>query len=388
MLGVGERVRIRSGRMVVAQTGAALAAAMGVGRFVYTPILPLMEAHAGLAKSGASLLATANYLGYLAGALLGIAIPYLGRARIALRVSGVVLVVSLAVMPLTHDVTAWIAVRGVAGVASAVMFMVAGHTILTELMGAKPHVVGWAYGGIGTGIALSGILIAVVGAIGDWEASWWSSAALTALLLAVGWFVGETGRRAPAETAAAAVRRRRAFTFPLLTVAYFLEGTGYIIAGTFLVAAVGATGPGWIGGSVWTIVGVAAVPSCAAWTWLSGRVSRPSVITAALLLQAAGIALPAVWDGTVAAVAGAALFGGTFVGITTLSLATGRYLGVPSAIAILTASYGIGQVVGPLVVTPLLADGYRPVLLVGAAIVLAAAVGSALVRIRFPATPR
>lgn len=384
----GERERVRSGRVVVVRAGAALAAAVGVGRFVYTPILPLMEAQAGLAKGSASLLATSNYLGYLIGALLGIAVPLLGRARVALRVSGVVLVGSLAVMPLTHDVTAWIAVRGVAGVASAVIFMVAGNAILTELTSAKPHVVGWAYGGVGAGIAASGILITIVGAIGDWATSWWSSAGLTALLLAVGWFVGETGRRRPAEAKATAGQRRRTFWFPLLTASYFLEGAGYIIAGTFLVAAVGAAGPGWIGGSVWTIVGLAAVPSCAAWTWLSGRISRPSLITAALLLQAAGIALPAVSDGTIAAVAGAVLFGGTFVGITTLSLATGRHLGVPSAIAILTAGYGIGQVVGPLVVTPVLAGGYRPVLLVGAAIVLAGAVCSVLVRIRFPATPR
>lgn len=96
-------------------------------------------------------------------------------------------------MPLTHGVAARAAIRGLAGVASAVIFMVAGKTILTELTSAQPHVIGWAYGGVGAGIALSGALVAVVKSIGDWQAAWWAAAALTALLLAVAWFVGVAG---------------------------------------------------------------------------------------------------------------------------------------------------------------------------------------------------
>src|SRR5580692_3626103 len=138
----------RSGWPVALQTGAALAGAMGVGRFVFTPVLPLMEAQAHLTSAAASTLATSNYLGYLVGALLGITVPMLSRTRPALRVSGIVLVATLLAMPLTHDMAAWTAIRGVAGVASAVIFMVAGNTILTELTSAQPHLIGWAYGGV------------------------------------------------------------------------------------------------------------------------------------------------------------------------------------------------------------------------------------------------
>jgi len=101
----------RSGWPAAVQTGAALAGAMGVGRFVFTPVLPLMEAQAHLTSAQASTLATSNYLGYLIGAVLGIMLPTLSRARLALRASGVVLVVTLAAMPLTHDVAAWAALR-------------------------------------------------------------------------------------------------------------------------------------------------------------------------------------------------------------------------------------------------------------------------------------
>jgi MFS family permease len=376
----------RSGWPVAAQTGAALAGAMGVGRFVFTPVLPLMEAQAHLTSAQASTLATSNYLGYLVGAVLGIMLPRLSRARLALRVSGVVLIATLAAMPLAHDVAAWAALRGLAGVASAVIFMVAGNAILTELTGGQPHLVGWAYGGVGVGIALSGALVAVVKSIGDWQTAWWSSAALTTVLLAAAWFVGVTGpaRKRAAPSAAPEPGSRHSRWFVILAVSYFLEGAGYIVAGTFLVAAISATGPSWLSSSVWIIVGAAAVPSCAAWTLLSRCISRPTLITGALILQAVGIALPALTGAVPAALAAAVLFGATFIGITTLSLATGRHLRVPRAIAILTAGYGIGQVLGPLVVEPTLHGGYRQALLVGAGLVLAAGIGSALLRIKFP----
>src|SRR3954451_5787722 len=80
----------------VRQAAAALAAGMGVGRFVYTPILPLMHAQAGLSAAAGATLATANYAGYLAGALAGIVVPRLVRSPAVLRCSLLVLTATLA----------------------------------------------------------------------------------------------------------------------------------------------------------------------------------------------------------------------------------------------------------------------------------------------------
>ncbi|GIH22611.1 hypothetical protein Aph01nite_09210 [Acrocarpospora phusangensis] len=165
--------------------------------------------------------------------------------------------------------------------------------------------------------------------------------------------------------------------FVALLVSYTLEGAGYIIAGTFLVAAVGQSTPGWAGSGAWILAGLAALPSTALWARLSRTRSRPALLRAALAVQAVGIALPALTGGVWAALVSAALFGATFLGVATLTLGIGAGLRVPRSVAILTTGYSAGQIIGPVIVTPLLPHGYAPALLVGAAlVVLAAAVAS------------
>ena len=172
--------------------------------------------------------------------------------------------------------------------------------------------------------------------------------------------------------------------FTSLLLAYTLEGVGYIIAGTFLVAAIDQTASPSLGSSAWILVGVAAVPSAALWAGLSRIWSRPTLLAVALGAQAIGIALPALIGGTTAALASAVLFGATFLGVATVALATGAHLRTPRAVAILTTGYSVGQIAGPVLVTPMLHHSYQPALLVGAVIVAVAAVAALMLRHRFP----
>ena len=329
-------------------------------------------------EAGANL-ATANYVGYLVGALAGTLAPSLVRSPLVARGSLAVLVVTLAGMPFTHSTAIWLVLRLLAGIASAVVFVVAVSSLLSHLREHPAHLSGWAFGGVGAGIALSGVLVLVLRVTADWRAAWWASAGLAALLAAGAWNL----RLEP--TVATPVRHVRTHRwFSALFASYTLEGVGYIIAGTFLVAAIGEHSPGWVGSGAWVLVGLAAVPSSALWAWLGRRWSLPNLLLLALVVQAAGIALPAVVGGVGAALLAAVLFGGTFLGIATLALATGAHLEFPRSVALLTAGYSAGQIVGPLVITPLLRHGYHQALLLGAVVVLVAAGAAAVLRVGFP----
>ncbi|MFE9065254.1 YbfB/YjiJ family MFS transporter [Streptomyces violaceusniger] len=372
----------------VLQAAAALGAGMGVGRFVYTPILPLMHAQVGLSAATGANLATANYVGYLIGALAGTFLPRLVRSPAVLRSCLVVLTVSLAAMPVTHSPGAWLLLRLCAGVASALIFVIAASSLLSHLRDHPAHLPGWAFGGVGAGIALSGLLVLALRAIADWQAAWWASAGLTALLALPAWFLRPEPAPPSASATPGAERRatgpRTHRWFTALLASYTLEGIGYIIAGTFLVAAIEQSSPGWIGSGAWVLVGLAAIPSSALWAGLGRRWSRPGLLLAALAIQAVGIALPALIGGVAAALISAVLFGATFIGVSTLALATGAHLRFPRAVALLTAGYSVGQILGPLVATPLLHHGYHQALILAAVVVLASAVAAALLRIGFP----
>ena len=366
----------------VGRGAAGLGAAMGIGRFAYTPILPLMTAQTGLTAQAAGALATANYVGYLAGALAGTASPRLARSTVAWRTSLAVLVLTLAAMPLLHNIIGWLALRTVAGFFSAVVFVIAVNSMMEHL---PPHLPGWGFGGVGLGIALSGALVLLLPTEAGWQGAWWASAALAAALGVGAWAMRGRSRQPGVVPSAAPSPRRANRWFAVLFVSYTLEGIGYIIAGTFLVAAIRQTSAGWLGSGAWLFVGLAAVPSAALWAWLCARWSHPTLLAGALLLQAFGIALPALAPGPVAALVGAILFGATFIGVSTMALAAGRLLGFPGAVALLTSGYSAGQIIGPAAVTPLLHQGFSHALLVAAVVVSASAVVAALLRVGFPA---
>ncbi len=373
---------------IAGMAAAGFAVAMGLGRFAFTPILPLMTGQAGLSATAGAHLATANYLGYLVGPVLTLILPRLVSSRILYRCSLVLIVGSLLGMSLTTNELIWLGLRFLAGTASALLFVMIASSAAYHCRAAARHVIGWVYGGIGAGIALSGILILALGTGGSWQLAWWV-VALTSLVLAVpAWglplhpTIKSSPTTRPGKRSGVRVRNRIVPGFTPLVVSYFLEGVGYIIAGTFLVTAVAASSPGWVGNGTWILVGLAAVPSSALYAALSHRISAPALLASALALQAVGMALPAVLAGTLPALVAGACFGATFQGITTLTMTIGATSGVPHAVSILTIIFSIGQVAGPLVAAPLLTSGYSAALLLGAVIVICAAVTAVLTRIR------
>ena len=356
----------------------ALAAAMGIGRFAYTPILPAMLKAGGLDATQAGLLAAANYAGYLAGALL-VAVAVSAPARVhVLRASAIAVAATTALMAVTTGLAAWGVVRFVAGLASAGVLVLASGVVLDHLRRAgRASLSGWLFSGVGLGIVISGLVVRLTGDRLGWRGDWLVLALLAtaALYPCLRWLPRADRENAPAGVATPARGNAVPVALGLLFTAYFLEGIGYIVTGTFLVVIVEGTPElQGLGADVWIVAGLAVIPSAVLWGALAGRVGYARALTGAYLLQAAGIALP-IAGGAGAAFASAMLFGGTFAGITALTLTLGGYLAPGRSarlIGMLTAVFGLGQMIGPVLggLIASRAQDFTPALIAAAVCVL------------------
>lgn len=332
----------------------ALAVAMGAGRFAYTAFLPgMMETH-GFGEDTAGIMAAWNYAGYLAGAL-AVRGEKPGPRRYALLVLSLFLsLATTAGMGLFASAAPWHVVRFLAGVASGVCFVLCSAIVLDTLAFlGRPALAGILYAGVGTGIAASGVLTLPLMHLGGPATAWAGLAALCLLPTAVAVFALRPAvNHAPLPTATTGGGNGKKHGYGILLTAYFLEGFGYIIGATFLVALVQTTTNSPEAASLsWVITGCAAAVSAPLWRLAAGDRYRP-MLTLALTVQAAGVLLPIASDSVFAALGGGLLLGGTFMGITVLSLQYGVSLsGRPSAhtIAYMTAIYGVGQILGPIV---------------------------------------
>ncbi len=331
----------------------ALAAAMGIGRFVYTPILPFMELGLGLTKLEAGLIASANFLGYLIGALAAAKTKLPGGHRAwfmaALGASGL----TSLMMGLTESFTVFLALRFVGGGASAFVLIFASALILDRLTAAgRPGLSAFHFAGVGCGIALSAVLVAGLASGGhDWRAQWLASGALSILALGLVAALGPATPEAEAAAPGPQAGNRPQGRLTALIVAYGLFGFGYVITATFistLVRAAPELQP--IEPLVWLVVGLSAIPSVALWTWIGRHLGNHRGFAIACLLEAAGVAMSVLAEDPLMVICGAALLGGTFMGLTALGLIHARRLsaGDPRrSLALMTAAFGLGQMIGP-----------------------------------------
>ena len=354
--------------------------AIGIGRFVYTPILPYMTAGLGLAKWQAGLLASANYLGYLLGALAVARQAPPGDQRRwllgALAVSGL----STGGMALTTGLAPFLLLRFANGIAGA-LAMVLGSALVMDRLAIAGRA-GWAslmYVGVGGGVTISALAVpAIATGDGDWRSPWLFCGAIAITLSVV---VTVLLRRPQAGHAAARGDGNQAAAPGLghFVLAYGLFGFGYVTTATFVSDMVRAdpllqTAEQW----VWLCVGLTAAPSAPLWNWAGRRWGNRQAFVAACLIEAAGVALSVSGGGIWSVLAAASLLGGTFVGLTAIGLVHVRHLsgGDPRRnLALMTAAFGFGQMVGPTLTGVLhdsLGSYQLPSLLAVAALVAAA----------------
>lgn len=269
--------------ILVASAGsAALAAAVGIGQFVYTPILPRMIEALGLSKSTAGLMASADFLGYLVGAFL-VASPLLvGSRRTWLLGTLVMSAITTGAMGLTNNVTLFVGLRFVGGAASAFVLVLASALVLERLAGTRhTGLSALCFAGVGIGIAISAMLVAAMLKVGhNWKSLWLASGALSLIVtIAVGIILRPQSMPPPRTEGVQRAGRRN---LTRLIAAYGLFGFGYVITATFLVAIVRTTPTiRSLEPVIWLVFGVAAAPSVAVWTRLGTSLesSRPKLVS-------------------------------------------------------------------------------------------------------------
>lgn len=361
-------------RSITTSIGLALgpAVALGFARFAYALVLPAMRTDLGWSYAVAGGLNTANAVGYLLGALLADAFSrLLGGTRRAFVWGMVITCAALAATATMRDVTALTALRFVAGVSGAVVF-VTGATLATHLAAARGRpgnlVVGIFFGGAGLGILLSGVTLPYLVPVSRpdaWPVAWWAMAAASAVLTVV---AAGAASRVPEQAAGqrdrAAKRARSGFVgiapLAFALIAYLLFGLGYIGYMTFLVAFLQDSGRG--AGSValaWGIIGLAAALHVFLWEWLFRRLQLGQALALAVGMLAVGAALPLADSRNLTMMVSGTLFGLSFLAIVSAITVFVRRTLPPeewrAAIGLATVVFALGQAVGP-VLTGLLAD--------------------------------
>ena len=364
----------------------SLAVAMGIGRFAFTPLLPLMIQDGQIDVAAGGWVAAANYAGYLAGALTAT------RPRwSALRLSAVALVLTVvltAAMALPLPQALWALLRFAAGLCSAWAFV--GTTVWCLGALAQRGRADWsgaAYSGVGLGIAAAGLYCLAGAAVGQSASALWLQLALLAIvmLLPVVWVARGLERAVPAPSRRATAR---ACAQPDgsrgLVICYGALGFGYILPATFLPVLARSLVPDpRIFGLAWPLFGLTAAASTFVAAWAMRRAPRLQVWAVSNVVMGVGVLLPSVWRSAVAVALSALMVGGTFMIVTLAGVQEIRARATGDAtplIARMTAAFALGQIAGPIASSLLLhlprfaESGLNIALQVAAASLFAAAV--------------
>jgi MFS family permease len=350
---VSDTTKNPSATAAVCIGAVSLAGAMGIGRFSLTPIMPLMQHDLSLTLAQGSWLATANYLGYLAGAVFCAVVPVAPLS--AIRWGAISVGVFTVAMGLTHAFELWLALRVAAGIASAfVLVGVSAWAMPILVRSGREQWSGRVFAGVGLGIAFTG-LIGVAAGVGDWGSpTTWIVLGIIAFSPALSLWLTPVVDNASGSRVAP-----RAFAMPwrsalIAAICYSAFGYGYIIPATFLPAlARGYIDDPAVFGWVWPVFGATAAISTLIAARFASKLSPRRLWRDAQYVLAAGVVAPVIALNAVTVLISAVCVGGSFMVITMAGVKEALRLGGARAaqvIGLMTAGFGVGQIAGPLMV--------------------------------------
>lgn len=328
----------------------ALVMVHGFGRFVYTPLLPLLVDDGLLSLSQAALLASWNYLGYLLGALLALFLYQRKLGRLTLLAALAVNLGSTVLQILATSYEPLAVLRLINGISNGVVFALAPALVLEWLVEqGRAQLSGLMYLGVGVGILLSSLATDSSAELLHGAKRWWP-AALASIPLAA-WSIWQL-RKLP-NYAPSPARNDRSPLWDKATTPLFLSyagaGLGYILPMTFL-PAVSRQWQIEMQPSAWLLVAIASIPSTWLWNWMGARFGDKPALLINYAVQALSIAALLVWQNQLGLWLCALLMGASFLGCVLLTQRIARALHPhqgPRLSAALIALYGLTQLSGP-----------------------------------------
>ncbi|MFY9994425.1 MAG: YbfB/YjiJ family MFS transporter [Leclercia sp.] len=328
-----------------------LVVAMGIGRFAFTPQVPLMIAAGQLTLTSAGLVAAMNYLGYLVGAWDAMRAHRFVEGRLWLGIIGAVALTLLSAVAdnaVIHGL-----LRFVIGCMSGwSMVLIAAWTNERLAHFAKPGLSAAVFAGPGAGIAISGLLAVWIQAQGLSAGAAWQIYGVLALVLValIARYLPRAGQlHRPGSTPEPLTLTR---DLRRLVWSYSLAGFGYILPATFLSQMAALRFPGSVFAQfVWPVFGVAAMLGIALSIALRHVSTTHRRLALVLWLQAVGVIAAWLLPGMAGLVTGALLVGGGFLCAVQLSLLYGRELAPNHTrymAGLLTTGYAVGQLIGPM----------------------------------------
>ena len=333
----------------------AVAIALGIGRFAYTPILPYMQSELGLSSTQLGALASWNFFGYLIGSLTPLLIPVIQiKQRRSFFIALSTSIITTGLMGVSYNLISLTIIRFIAGVSSALTLIIGTGILFKkfEVLESSRFKLSH-FCGFGVGIVISAIAVPMASKFGfNWSSQWLIMALICCCLaIPVLFFMPADSSKLETVVETIISTDHSSLSFSLVAIGYGLFGIGYIIFGTFISAmSTEMSQWGLLNDYVWLTVGISATPSVFIWQKLSDVIGKDLSLSFACLLSAFGVFCAVQFATFNTLIFGCALFGCGMPGIVALALLEGknRYSGsLTSAVAILTLSFSFGQMLGP-----------------------------------------
>ena len=332
----------------------ALIIGVGVARFVFTSLLPPMLENY-LTISFAGVLASINYVGYLAGSIFAVFIKDINAKVKFFRFGMFLAVITTLMLGITTSDTLWIISRILAGFGAAMALVVGSAIVMNKLnIQNKTKAMGIHFSGIGFSILVSDLIVRIVFYFnGTWQLSWIVLAIFAFVMSFYSMYILSYDNEVKQNSVKHHIDKKLFSPFVIILImAYFCEGVGMVVQGTFLPDIINSLeGLHGFGSFTWTLVGLAGIPSCIIWMMLAHKYGSVNIIILAMFLQVIGIMISALTNNIYLNLLSGVLYGGTFIGLVALFMNLGGKLAGNNPVMLmgaLTTAYGIGQVAAPL----------------------------------------